>query len=67
MRVSLFVDPVAELMPIARELGAERIELYTEPYAAAAGTDRAPQILERYARAAHAARDVELGVMQDTT
>jgi pyridoxine 5-phosphate synthase len=38
IRVSLFVDPNAELMPIVRELGAERVELYTEPYAAAAAT-----------------------------
>lgn len=62
IRVSLFVDPVAEVMPVVRELGAERVELYTEPYARAAATDKASEILERYARAASAARDFELGV-----
>jgi pyridoxine 5-phosphate synthase len=50
IRVSLFVDPVAELMPVVRQLGAERVELYTEPYAAAAATGKA------------SARDFELGV-----
>jgi pyridoxine 5-phosphate synthase len=62
IRVSLFVDPVAELMPVVRQLGAERVELYTEPYAAAAATGKASEVLGRYARAAHAARDYELGV-----
>ena len=62
IRVSLFVDPVAEVMPVVRQLGAERVELYTEPYAAAAATGQASLVLERYARAAHAARDLELGV-----
>jgi len=62
IRVSLFVDPVAEVMPVVRQLGAERVELYTEPYAAAAASGQAAQVLERYARATHAARDLELGV-----
>ena len=62
IRVSLFVDPVAEVMPVVRQLGAERVELYTEPYAAAAATGQASQVLARYARAANAARDLELGV-----
>ena len=35
VRVSLFMDPLPEQMSLARELGADRIELYTEPYAAA--------------------------------
>ena len=62
VRVSLFVEPAPELMPIARDLGAERVELYTEPYARAAFTDQASRVLERYALAVHAARDAELGV-----
>ncbi|HKO52958.1 MAG TPA: pyridoxine 5'-phosphate synthase [Polyangiaceae bacterium] len=62
IRVSLFVDPIPELMPLVRELGAERVELYTEPYAAAAVTGKASEVLERYARATHAARDCDLGV-----
>jgi len=33
VRVSLFVDPVEELIKGAADAGADRIELYTEPYA----------------------------------
>lgn len=35
VRVSLFMDPVPEQMAAARAVGADRVELYTEPYAAA--------------------------------
>ena len=63
VRVSLFTDPDAALMPWARELGADRVELYTEPYAAAYAdpAQRAEQIA-RYAHAARAALDAGLGV-----
>jgi pyridoxine 5-phosphate synthase len=61
-RVSLFLDPVVEMMPIARELGADRVELYTEPYAAAAQAGDAAPSIARYAVAARAARDEGLGV-----
>jgi pyridoxine 5-phosphate synthase len=61
-RVSLFLDPIAEMMPIARELGADRVELYTEPYAAAAASGRAAESLALYARAANAGRAAGLGV-----
>jgi pyridoxine 5-phosphate synthase len=33
VRVSLFMDPVPEQMAAARAVGADRVELYTEPYA----------------------------------
>jgi pyridoxine 5-phosphate synthase len=62
IRVSLFLDPVPELMTIARDLGAERIELYTQPYAAAALTEHAADVAKRYAVATNAAREAELGV-----
>ena len=62
IRVSLLVDAVADVMPLARLLGAERVELYTEPYVRAAANGKATAVLERYARATHAARDFELGV-----
>tara|TARA_Y100000590_G_scaffold93439_2_gene105865 strand:- start:8843 stop:9577 length:735 start_codon:yes stop_codon:yes gene_type:complete len=32
-RVSLFIDPDQELISIAKDIGADRIELYTGPYA----------------------------------
>ncbi len=62
VRVSLFMDPVPAQMAQARAVGADRVELYTEPYAAAWGTDRQAQELERYRAAAQAALDVGLGV-----
>jgi pyridoxine 5-phosphate synthase len=61
-RVSLFVDPVQEIMPLARQIGADRIELYTEPYAIDAAGAGAAASLGRYAAAAAAARTVGLGV-----
>ncbi|MEZ5643512.1 MAG: pyridoxine 5'-phosphate synthase [Burkholderiaceae bacterium] len=64
-RVSLFMDPEPQLMPLARELGADRVELYTEPYAAAWSTgDTAARTasLQRYAAAARAALDAGLAV-----
>lgn len=65
VRVSLFMDPLPEQMAHARALGADRVELYTEPYAAAWASgdalERARQ-LRRYADAASAALDAGLGV-----
>jgi pyridoxine 5-phosphate synthase len=61
-RVSLFMDPVAASMRAAREVGADRVELYTEPYARAfVGGDVAAE-LSRYAGAAQAATEAGLGV-----
>ena len=62
VRVSLFMDPVPEQMAAARDVGADRVELYTEPYAAAWGTPQQAVELKRYAAAAQAALDVGLGV-----
>jgi pyridoxine 5-phosphate synthase len=62
VRVSLFMDPVPEQMAQARAVGADRIELYTEPYAAAWGSERQAAELERYRAAAQAALDAGLGV-----
>lgn len=62
VRVSLFMDPQAADMALARELGADRVELYTEPYAAAHGSATQGAQLQRYAQAAQAARAAGLGV-----
>jgi pyridoxine 5-phosphate synthase len=61
-RVSLFLDPVAEMMAMARDLGADRVELYTEPYAAAFTAGRGVESIALYGRAAAAARAAGLGV-----
>jgi pyridoxine 5-phosphate synthase len=62
VRVSLFMDPHPETMAHARELGADRVELYTESYARAHGTAAQAASLATYARAAQAALAAGLGV-----
>ena len=63
IRVSLFMAADAAGIMMAREVGADRIELYTEPYARAFRTDESvDEILQQYAYAARAAEDAGLGV-----
>ena len=62
LRVSLFMDAEPSAMAAAKAVGADRIELYTEPYAAAWGTPEQDAQLQRFARAAQAALDAGLGV-----
>ncbi len=62
VRVSLFMDAEPQAMAAARALGADRVELYTEPYAAAWGTAQQEAQLVRFAAAAQAALDAGLGV-----
>lgn len=61
IRVSLFIDPVPETIAIARDLGAEAVELHTGEYANA---DRArrPHELERLRRAATHGRELGIAV-----
>lgn len=54
-RVSLFLDPDPAAMAAARALGADRVELYTEPYARAHGGAQQAAVLQRYRLAAEAA------------
>lgn len=62
MRVSLFMDPAPDQMACARAVGADRVELYTEPYARAFGTASETTVLETYVRAARAAAAAGMGV-----
>jgi pyridoxine 5-phosphate synthase len=62
LRVSLFMDAEPIAMQGAREVDADRIELYTEPYAACWGTEQQQNQLERFAVAARAALSLGLGV-----
>ena len=62
VRVSLFMDPLPEAMPLARAVGADRIELYTETYASAHGTPRQAEVLAAFTRTAEAALALGLGV-----
>jgi pyridoxine 5-phosphate synthase len=62
VRVSLFMDAEPAAMASARAVGADRVELYTEPYAAAHGTPQQALELQRFAAAAQAALAAGLGV-----
>jgi len=62
VRVSLFMDAEPKAMAAARAVGANRVELYTEPYAAAWGSAQQAAQLARFAAAAQAALDVGLEV-----
>ena len=64
VRVSVFVDPEPGAIDWAAELGADRIELYTEPYARAfdRGGTALKQSLEVYRAAAERAAGNALGV-----
>lgn len=62
IRVSLFMDAAPDAMAAAAAIGADRVELYTEPYARAFGTAEETAVLERYAAAALSADAAGLGV-----
>jgi pyridoxine 5-phosphate synthase len=63
IRVSLFMDPVKEQIRAAKEYGADRVELYTEPYATAFRLNEdLEDVLKRYVEAGAHARDIGLGL-----
>jgi pyridoxine 5-phosphate synthase len=62
VRVSLFMDPDPEQIKLAAEVGADRIELYTGPYAAAWGTDSLETMFVQHSQAAQLAVSLGLGV-----
>jgi pyridoxine 5-phosphate synthase len=63
IRVSLFMDPEPAQMALAAEVGADRIELYTESYARAFATGAdVDAVLARFSAAAEAAQAAGLGV-----
>jgi pyridoxine 5-phosphate synthase len=61
IRVSIFVDPVEEMVIHAAETGADRVELYTEAYAQEY-PENASKALEPYFLAALAAQKSGLGL-----
>ena len=64
IRVSLFVDAVDDPIRWAASVGADRVELYTEPFARAfeRGPDLARRAFAPYAEAARLAHSLGLGV-----
>jgi pyridoxine 5-phosphate synthase len=61
-RVSIFMDAESIQWGKARELGADRVELYTQPYAEAFARNDFAKVFEKYAVAAKAAQSAGLGV-----
>lgn len=61
IRVSLFIDPVADRLYAAKETGAERIEFYTGPYAHDFGTDKAKAVAP-FSEAAVICQKLDLGI-----
>lgn len=62
VKSSLFLEPDPKQIERARELGADRIELFTGPYAKAFGTPAGAEILRAHRDAAGLARRLGLGV-----
>lgn len=64
VRVSLFVDPEEPSVRWAAEMGAHRVELYTEPFARAfeRGDVHGRESFARYTRAAELAHSLGLGI-----
>jgi len=62
IRVSLFMDAHAESIPLALEVGADRVELYTEPYARAFERGDSASALKKFTAAAVAAQKCGMGV-----
>ncbi len=61
IRVSIFVDPDPKMVEYAWKCGADRVELYTEPYASAYFSDR-KEAVKPFVEAALAARETGLGL-----
>lgn len=61
IRVSIFVDPLVEMVKAAADTGTDRIELYTESYAKQYHINRQQAILP-YQQAAVAAKQLGLGI-----
>lgn len=61
IRVSIFVDPVVEMITHAAECGADRVELYTEPYADMFPTNP-EEAIRPFVEAAMEAQKVGLGL-----
>jgi pyridoxine 5-phosphate synthase len=62
VRVSLFIDPIASAVRWAADVGGNRVELYTEPFARAFEAGQGEDSFRRYAGAAELAHSLGLGI-----
>jgi pyridoxine 5-phosphate synthase len=61
IRVSIFTDPDAKMVEGAKQCGADRVELYTEPYASHFHNDKKAAV-KPYVEAAAVAHSLGLGI-----
>ncbi len=61
IRTSIFVDPVKEMIEGAKKTGTDRIELYTESYAASYNISK-EEAIRPYIESAFIANEIELGI-----
>lgn len=62
IRVSIFTDPVEEMIEGAKATGTDRVELYTESYAKLSESGDRGKAIEPYIKAAIKARELGLGI-----
>lgn len=62
IRVSLFVDPVVEMIEGAAETGTDRVELYTEAYATLFAAGKKEEGVKPYVTAAKKAKELGIGL-----
>ncbi len=62
VRTAIFMDPIPDAMALAAATGAQRVEIYTEPYAAAWPTPQRQAELDRFKACARALAAAGLGV-----
>ncbi len=62
IRVSIFVDPVAEMVEAAKATGTDRIELYTEGFASEYARGDKQSAIAPYMAAANKANEIGLGI-----
>ena len=61
IRVSIFIDPIPEMADYALKAGADRVELYTEPYASGYADNR-EEAIAPYVETAKHCRELGLGL-----
>jgi len=62
IRVSIFVDPIIEMVEAAKTTGTDRIELYTESYARQFADGKKEDAINLYVKAAAKANEIGLGI-----
>ena len=62
IRVSIFVDPITEMIEGAAATGTDRIELYTESYAKHFAANEKLNAIQPYITAAQKAKEIGLGI-----